>query len=420
MTSILPATDDAGFGRLTAWLATAALGDTGKRSDGELANNLGALPLVDVFAGFCDRLNDWIGPFSRISLGIEVLHPELSGGSMYWHEGKISEREITRAGLLVFDEYLRSPVYVVEQTNRPWRWRSGEPMPDMPLIEELHGQGVTDYCLFPLPIQDTSRTTTMSFATKRPGGFGSLGGDDQGLGLLRRVAWAMTPYVERVALRIIALNMLDAYVGKIAGARVYAGQIERGAVEPIEAAILVADLRGFTHMSEQMGEIAMVALLNRYFDTLGEAIDAHGGQILKFMGDGLLAVFPITDQAQRSAVHDHALLAALAARRHLRLLNAALRDEGKPPIDFGIGLHAGSVAFGNIGTKARLDFTVIGPAVNHASRIQDLTKELKTPILASGDFAASAPVAMRALGARQVRGVDTPIDLYAPIDDVAT
>ena len=413
MTRTTPATDDAGFGRLTAWLATAALGDTGKRSDGELANNLGALPLIDVFAGFCDRLNDWIGPFSRISLGIEVLHPELSGGSMYWHEGKITEREITRAGILVYDEYLRSPVYVVEQTNRPWRWRLGEAVPDMPLIEELHGQGVTDYCLFPLPIQDTSRTTTMSFATKRPGGFGNLGGDEQGLGLLRRIAWAMTPYVERVALRIIALNMLDAYVGKIAGARVYAGQIERGAVEPIEAAILIADLRGFTHMSDALGEIAMVALLNRYFDTL----EAHGGQILKFMGDGLLAVFPVSDGAARAAIYGEALKAAIAARGHLATLNTALRDEGQAAIDFGIGLHAGSVAFGNIGTKARRDFTVIGPAVNHASRIQDLTKELHEPILASGEFAATVPAPMRTLGARNVRGVDAPIELFAPMAD---
>jgi adenylate cyclase len=411
-----PATDDAGFGRLSAWLASAALGDTGRRSDGQLANNLGALPLIDVFAGFCDRLHEWAGPFSRISLGIEVLHPELSGGSMYWHEGTTTEREIARAGILGFDEYLRSPVYVAEQTNRPWRWRAGETVPDMPLIQDLHAQGVTDYCLLPLPIQDTSRTTTLSFATKRPGGFGTFGGDEQGLGLLRRMAWLMTPYVERVALRIIALNLLDAYVGKIAGTRVYAGQIERGAVEPIDAAILMADLRSFTHLSEQLGEIAMVDLLNRYFDTLGDAIAAHDGQILKFMGDGLLAGFPINDPAQRHAVHAQALAAALAARANLATLNAALAREGKPAIDFGIGLHAGTVAFGNIGTKTRLDFTVIGPAVNQASRIQDLTKELRVPILASGDFAEAADVGMRHLGARSVRGVAAPVDLFAPAD----
>jgi adenylate cyclase len=414
--STIPANDHAGFGRLAAWLLEAALGDTGKRRDGTLDNNLGALSTVDVFAGFCDRLNDWIGPFTRISIGIEVLHPELSGGSMYWREGKIEERELTRASINGFDEYLRSPVYVVEQTNRPWRWRAGDAIPDMPLVQDLSAQGVTDYCLFPLPVQDTSRTCTMSFATRRPGGFGNLGGDEQGMGLLRRVAWAMTPILERAALRIIALNLLDAYVGKIAGERVYGGQIERGAVEPIDAAILIADLRGFTRLSEEMGEIAMIDLLNRYFDTLGQAIAAHQGQILKFMGDGLLAVFPIAKDQKRESVCGDAYRAALQSRDNLKALNAVLADEGRPAIDFGVGLHIGNVAFGNIGAGTRLDFTVIGPAVNQASRLQDLTKEVGVPILASGEFAQAANVGMRALGAQRVRGVSAPIDIFGPAD----
>lgn len=410
----LPSNDMDGFGRLIAWLTQAALGDTGKRSDGSSNNNLGALSFTEVFAGFCDRLHEWIGPFARISLGVEVLHPELSGGSLYWREGEIEETQISRAGIMMFDDYLRSPVYIVEQTNRPWRWRVGEAIPDMPLIQDLSSQGMTDYCLFPLPIQDTSRTSTMSFATKRPGGFGDLGGDDMGAALLRRLAWAITPYIERVTLRIIALDLLDAYIGKFAGRRVYGGQIERGAVEPIDAAILVADLRGFTALSEALGEIAMVDLLNRYFDTLGEAIAAHHGQILKFMGDGLLAVFPITDEAERADIHQAALLAALRARENLANLNILLAQEGKPVIDFGIGLHAGKVAFGNIGAGTRLDFTVIGPAVNHASRIQDLTKDLHIPILASADFAAILSMPMRLIGERPLRGVEKPVQLFAP------
>lgn len=411
----LPANDMDGFGRLVAWLAQAALGDTGKRSDGSLDNNLGALTFTEVFAEFCDRLNDWIGPFSRISIAMEVLHPELSGGTLYWRDGEVEERQIKRAGILTWDDYLRSPVYVVEQTNRPWRWRLGDAVPDMPLIQDLSAQGNTDYCLFPLPIQDTSRTSTMSFATRRPGGFGDLGGDDLGAGLLRRVAWAITPYLERLALRVIALDLLDAYVGKFAGQRVYGGQIELGAVQPIDAAILVADLRNFTGMSEEMGEIAMVGLLNRYFETLGEAIAALGGQILKFMGDGLLAVFPITAEARPAAVHEAALLASQRARANLARLNDALAAEGHKPIDFGIGLHTGAVAFGNIGTGTRLDFTVIGPAVNQASRIEGLTKELREPILASGEFAAILKRPMRAVGVRTLRGVEKPVELFAPV-----
>ncbi len=414
----LPANDHAGFGRLAAWLLDAALGDTGKGADGTADNNLGALSTVDIFAGYCERLNDWIGPFTRISIGIEVLHPELSGGTMYWREGKIEEAQIMRAGVATLDGYLRSPVYVVEQTNRPWRWRVGEALPDMPLIEELAAQGVTDYCLFPLPIQDSSRTSTMSFATKRAGGFGDLGGGDAGQGLLRRLAWLMTAFVERVALRIIALDLLDAYVGKIAGRRVYDGQIERGAVEPINAAILIADLRGFTTLNQRLGDVATVDLLNRYFDTLGEAIAAHDGQILKFMGDGLLAVFPVTNWLNRGSICASAYRAALKARENLALLNATLTSERKSQIDFGIGLHFGEAAFGNIGAGTRLDFTVIGGAVNQASRLQDLTKEIGVPVLASGEFAELANVGMRHLGARKVRGVSASIDIFGPPDNL--
>jgi adenylate cyclase len=254
----------------------------------------------------------------------------------------------------------------------------------------------------------------MSFATKRAGGFGSLGGDDEGLGMLRRAAWLMTPFTERVALHAIALDLLDSYLGKVAGSRVFAGQIERGAVEPIEAAILIADLRGFTALSDQLGELAMVALLNGYFDTLGRAIEEQSGQILKFMGDGLLAVFPIGAR-DRAATSVSALRAALAARVNLAALNAERAGSGEAPLDFGLGLHIGTVAFGNIGTGNRLDFTVIGPAVNHASRIQDLTKELREPILASGAFAEASGLDLRPLGERAVRGVSEKIALFAPV-----
>ncbi|TDQ85515.1 adenylate cyclase [Dongia mobilis] len=412
-TEQLPDEIAAAFGRLSAWCGEAALGETGRRADGTLDNNLGALAFADFFAAFCDRLNTWLGPFARISLAFEVLHPELSGGTLYWRDGVVEKSQVMRAQILSFMDYLKSPVYEAEQTNRPWRWRATDPVPDMELIRSLHDQGVSDYILFPLPIQDTNRTTTMSFATRRKGGFAELGGADDGLHLLRRVAWLMTPFAERVALRLIAIDLLDSYVGKVAGSRVYAGQIERGAVEPIDAAILVADLRGFTRLSEELGESATVGLLNGYFDTLGDAVEETGGQILKFMGDGLLAVFPLEDGDRRSACI-RALGAAQQARRNLATLNRERGEDGKPAIDFGIGLHVGTVAFGNIGSRTRLDFTVIGPAVNEASRIQDLTKELREPILASGSFAAAAGSGLYPVATRAIRGVAQPVELFAP------
>jgi adenylate cyclase len=161
----------------------------------------------------------------------------------------------------------------------------------------------------------------------------------------------------------------------------------------------------------QHGEI--VSLLNRWFEVIGAAISAHRGDILKFMGDGLLAVFPLEES--RGTTCDRALDAALAALADTTTLNAALAEEGKPPLAFGVGLHWGEVEFGNIGTRDRLDFTVIGPAVNVASRLQELTKAVGTPVLASAEFAAAATRPLHGLGGRRVRGLSGGIEIFAAL-----
>ena len=277
----------------------------------------------------------------------------------------------------------------------------------MEIIQRLAGEGMTDYIVMPLPFQDSSRTSTLSFATRAAAGFTDL--EIERLTMAARI-WS--PFAERWLLRHIALDLLAHYLGRAPAERVYAGQIERGDVTIVSAAILICDLRDFTAMTDRSERGVIVALLNRWFERIGAAILGQGGDILKFMGDGLLAVFPV--EGSRAATCDRALAAAEDALAGTTLLNAELAAEGIAPLRFGIGLHWGEVEFGNIGTRDRLDFTVIGPAVNLASRLQDLTKELGTPILASAEFAAASSRDLRHLDTRHLRGMAAPVAVFAP------
>ena len=400
------AANDGIYGRMAAWLAQHALGETGT-VDGRPTNNIGALDFTELFTGYCQLIDRLICPLWRATLGLEVLNPELSGSQLIWRDGALNRTEIGRAGMSTREDYLKSPIYVVDTTNRPFHWRITEPVPDMETIRRLAGDGMTEYFVMPLPFQDATRTSSMSFASNRSGGF-----SDQDLERLIVAARIFAPVAERWVLRHIALDLLAHYLGRVPAERVYAGQIERGDVTTIEAAILICDMRGFTAMTDRSGRGEIVALLNRWFERIGGAIRDQQGDILKFMGDGLLAVFPL--QGGRGATCDRALDAALGAIAGTDALNAELAVEGGAPLRFGIGLHWGEVEFGNIGTRERLDFTVIGPAVNLASRLQELTKVLDTPILASAEFAAASSRHLRNLGSRPVRGMAAEIGVFAP------
>lgn len=400
-------TSDETYGRIAAWLAVQAQGDTGIDEAGQQQNNIGALALPDLFAGFCSLVSECVSPLWRCSMGIEVLNPELSGAQLIWRDGALTRTEIGRAGMMAREDYIKSPIYVVDTTNRPFRWNISEAVPDMETIQRLAGEGATDYFVLPLPFQDATRTSTFSFCTKKAGGF--TGPEIEGLAMAARL-WS--PFAERWTLRHIALDLLAHYLGRAPAERVYNGQIERGDVSMIDAAILICDLRGFTAMTDRSARGAIVALLNRWFECIGAAIQERQGDILKFMGDGLLAVFPMIES--QSATCGRALDAAQDALARTDALNEDLAAEGIAPLRFGIGLHWGEVEFGNIGTRDRLDFTVIGPAVNLASRLQDLTKILMTPILASAEFAAASRHNLRHLDTRPLRGLADQIAVFAP------
>src|SRR4029453_17732981 len=163
------------FGKLAAWPAVPALGDPGLDQDRKPLNNLGALTFPDLFAGFCTRVSEWICPLWRCTLGLEVLNPELSGSQLVWRDGALTSREVNRAGLMTRGEYLKRAIYVGDTTNRPFRWHIPQPVPDMEVIEQLHREfGMTDYFVMPLPFQDATRTSTMSFASICEGGFSDI------------------------------------------------------------------------------------------------------------------------------------------------------------------------------------------------------------------------------------------------------
>jgi adenylate cyclase len=235
---------------------------------------------------------------------------------------------------------------------------------------------------------------------------------------MRRLLALFALHVERhIALRISA-NILDTYLGPAAGRRVLEGSIRRGAGTRIEAVIWASDLRGFTDRADRLAPDAMIALLDAYFEAMAGAVIGAGGEVLKFIGDGLLAVFPLDGDYDGRTAADAALAAAEASERAVEALNAAPPPglagvEGWAPLRSGIGLHEGEVFFGNVGAPERLDFTVIGKAVNAASRIEGLCKVLGRSILVSGPVAAASTRRLESVGRHDLRGVAEPVEIFA-------
>jgi adenylate cyclase len=204
---------------------------------------------------------------------------------------------------------------------------------------------------------------------------------------------------------------LEAYLGRRSAARVLAGPLRRGAGETIQAALLFADLRGFTALSETTPPPAVIAALNDWFDRIAGAVHAFGGEVLKFIGDGVLAIFPVAAGSPRAAC-DAALSAVAAARAGMAHLDEARRRQGEPPLPFGVALHLGEILWGNVGAADRLDFTAIGPAVNLVSRLQDLCRLLGRSVLVSGAFAAEGGAPLVPLGEHALRGVASPCAVF--------
>jgi adenylate cyclase len=291
------------------------------------------------------------------------------------------------------------------------RWQLEKPDGDggFDILASLKQNGATDYvaCLFSFQNADAPSLQGLvaSFTTDRPGGF-----TDEEIGLLERISPLIAVAAYRIALLDLAADMLDTYIGLSAGRRVLSGEIRRGVGQTIYAALMFADLRGFTSLADTMPAERLIGRLDEHFDAMAEPVTARGGEVLKFMGDGLLAVFQIETEGSPA----DACAAAVAAATEALSRNAQVNDShaGEPRLDLDIGLHLGEVFYGNIGSGSRLDFTVIGPAVNEASRMEALCGMLGTSLIFSKHFAKASGQSVRSLGHHALRGLCDERELF--------
>jgi adenylate cyclase len=367
----------------------------------------------DVVAELCARLLACGLPLHRVAAFVTTLHPDLMGRRFLWRTGEgvvVTEGDYS---MRETDTYRRSPVPIVFRTALPIRRKIEDPdcPSDYGIVEELRAEGVTDYLIQPLPFTN-GEVHAISWTTLRPGGFSE---DD--IVALEAVRLPLARLAEVYALRRTAVTLLNTYVGRGAGERILQGRIRRGDLERIDAVILLSDLRDFTTISDLIAGEAVIRLLNSYFDCLVPAIDAHGGEVLKYLGDGLLGIFPVA--AAPTAACRAALAAADGARAALAQTNGERDERGEPELRYGVALHLGEVLYGNIGSAGRLDFTTIGPAINLTARLETLARDLKRDLVASAAFARHCPEALISLGSFALRGFRKPQEVFALTGDAA-
>jgi adenylate cyclase len=362
---------------------------------------------VELFDELCWRLLGAGVPLWRATLYMGTLHPLIRGVGVRWmHEPNVVEEFRILHGSEGTDEYLLSPIRATIERGTPLRRRLIDEVPEYPLLSKLRKNGATDY--FALALNRIfQRFPVVTWATDRPGGFAA-----SDIALLEGINPALAAIVDTRAVRRISAHLLDTYLGPQAGRRVLAGHIRRAEGERLRAVIMMTDLRDFTGLSDRLPGDEVIEFLDDYFDAFATPIEKRKGEILKFMGDGMLGIFPAEDDDDFSAASVHALEAATEGLDSLAAINQQRRAMGRDELRTGIGLHLGEVIYGNVGAADRLDFTVIGPAVNLASRIEGLTKRLLRPMLFSSAFARVCPRPLISLGFQPVRGLNDPEEVF--------
>jgi adenylate cyclase len=402
--------NEAFFAKLSGWLTQAGLAGVSE---------------TDIVSGFCDRGVAAGLPIARAIIFVDTLHPVHEGRLFRWGYGPtelpVLDYGRTSAELASNSEphdvetakrWRSSPHYKMLQTGETFlRRRLNDAAKDeFPLLLDFLAAGMTDYVAIisrfaPEGVIGEMDGVYSSWATSMPEGFS----DDQ-ISALQRVEPYLALAIKSVSVARMTGTLMETYLGRDAGRRVLGGRIVRGIAERIEAVVWFSDLRGFTRITDTAPEQA-IPLLNDYSDAIVSAIHEHGGDVLKLIGDGTLAIFIAEDRAQACAA---ALSAAIAARQRVQTLNKRRVADSKPVTGMYLGLHVGEVFYGNIGSRERLDFTVIGPAVNEASRIAAMCRSVDQPVLMSSAFANVGGIKSRLLsvGRYALRGVAHAQELF--------
>jgi adenylate cyclase len=387
---------------ISEWIVHAVLGGTG---------------VVAILAGVCEQLNQSGLSLARVAMGSDLLDPTHDSFGVRWNRGRDVTAEVyERTDDVEANEgWLRSPVFrLLENDDSMLRRRLDATYPrgEFPLLDEVQEQGATDYLALIVRAGNEARMGDIggmvaSFTTDVPSGFA----DDQ-ISLLSGIMPTLALAILLKTSHRTARTMIATYLGRDAAERVLAGNIVRGRAEPIQAVVWFSDLVGFTRISDNVGPDGMLAMLNDYAEAQVEAIESHSGNVLKFIGDGILAIFPGDDTTAACA---RALDAAADQRGRIAALNKRRTSAGLPVTDTHLALHLGELLYGNVGSPRRLDFTVLGPAVNEAARIEAFCSSLEQPVIVSTAFAEAAGegrARLVSLGRYAMKGVARPQELF--------
>jgi adenylate cyclase len=401
--------NDAQFAQVAAFIAEAGLAGESEPA---------------MLSTFCQRLIAFGVPLTRAVVFIDTLHPIYEGRVFSWHvaEGEATVREYGSSSQgEMAERWRRSPLYHLVQSGGTLLRRrvDAASLAEFPGLADT-AAGMNDFV--GLVHRFTARgiigemdCVYSSWMTDREAGF-----SNRDLADLQKIVPLLALAVKSVSLTRIAGTLVETYLGRDPGRRVLAaGGIQRGIAEQIDTVLWFSDLRGYTRITDTAPPEAIIPLLNDYADAVISAIHAEGGDVLKLIGDGTLAIFPAAD---REAACRAALAAARAGAESVRELNARRAAERLPATDIYLALHFGTVFYGNIGSRERLDFTVVGPAVNEVSRIAALCRSVEQPLLLSASFAAAAGAARSefvSIGRYALRGVSHPQELFT-LDPTAT
>jgi adenylate cyclase len=400
-----------------------------KISDWLVDQGLAGIGIEALFQGFCERLVQAGMPIWRAHLTVSMLHPMFEAVSQSWYRDAGAETEHILHGASIGEGWQQSPLrHMIKARVFEFRRNLEEPDSalDFPILEDFRGRGGTDYLALMTTFSDDpdalDRADGMivSWTSDRKGGFSATN-----VKALRRLQRRFSLSLKLAQREQVAQNVVSAYLGADAGKRVLAGQIRRGDGQDIHAVIWFCDLRDSTVMADRLPRPDFLATLNEFFDCTAGAVLDHGGEILLFIGDAALAIFPTNiDDGKGSFMGStarccsteeacaHAIVAAHEAMDRMAALNERRTKNGEPTLNYGLGLHMGDVTYGNIGVPGRLEFTVIGAAANEAARLEGLCKELNTPILISQEFKQCYPGPLESLGVHSLRGVGTPIEVF--------